>query len=521
MKCKISCSFGEVVDKLTILKIKEKKAINDETLYNIRNEMNAICSEIKEVNNTDPLFSELFNINNKLWILEDLIREKSRKQEYDPQYILYSENIHKTNDERYEIKRKINSKYDSLFKEEKLYKTIQNTYQNALEAGKNHYTAGQYDKSLEILSKLWNQHKNIKESEYNDFFIDLLFSCVNIFSIYNIQHQLHIYVENVMNKIQDINVSISLKNHIYFIYTCYSLRNGDYMKAYPYLNLLNNIQGPGVNAETMSFFKTHDENRTLLLYDGGGLGDKFMLCRFIPILCNKYMKNHIVFFINDEICWFFEQMEKDHTNLQLIKYSKPSKIPKFDYHCSLMYLIKELNITNENLMFNPMFCHMGMIHSKYKNKYIINWKGNDKNIHEKHNRKIELQYVEKLLQIPNIEFICITQNISNEERAILKKYKVECAEHIDKGTNSFEDSVNIIRSCNGVITTDTSIAHLSLNMDVKTYVMLTKGHEWRWGSNDTTNWYPNAILVKQTKQGDWSNVINKIIDLLHVEKTAT
>ena len=114
MKCKISCSFGEVVDKLTILKIKEKKAINDEILYNIRNEMNAICSEIKEVNNTDPLFSELFNINNKLWILEDLIREKSRKQEYDPQYILYSENIHKTNDKRYEIKRKINSKYDSF-----------------------------------------------------------------------------------------------------------------------------------------------------------------------------------------------------------------------------------------------------------------------------------------------------------------------------------------------------------------------------------------------------------------------
>ena len=46
--------------------------------------------------------------------------------------------------------------------------------------------------------------------------------------------------------------------------------------------------------------------------------------------------------------------------------------------------------------------------------------------------------------------------------------------YIDKGANSFEDSVNIIRSCNGVITTDTSIAHLSLNMDVKTYVMLTK-----------------------------------------------
>ena len=103
--------------------------------------------------------------------MEDLIREKSRKQEYDPQYILYSENIHKTNDERYEIKRKINSKYDSFFKEEKLYNTIQqNKYQTALETGKNHYTVVNMTNHLKYCQKYGINIKDVKESEYNDFF---------------------------------------------------------------------------------------------------------------------------------------------------------------------------------------------------------------------------------------------------------------------------------------------------------------------------------------------------------------
>jgi len=80
MKCKISCSFGEIVDKFTILKIKEKKAKNQEAKQNIQNEINAICSENESVNNDDKLFNELYKINNKLWILEDLIRNKSKKK---------------------------------------------------------------------------------------------------------------------------------------------------------------------------------------------------------------------------------------------------------------------------------------------------------------------------------------------------------------------------------------------------------------------------------------------------------
>lgn len=518
MKCKISCSFGEIVDKVTILRIKEAKAQDMEAKLNIKNEMQAICSENEEVNRDDTLFQDLYKVNSKLWVLEDLIREKSRKKEFDEQYITYAERIHTTNDERYDIKRKINDKYNSYFKEEKIYKkhvSIEAQHERELEYGKKCYTEGDYKKSLTSLSKLWDHFKDIPEKDYDNFFVDLLFSCVNIYSIYKTEETLDIYIENVMRKLPTLNIPTNLKLHVHLMYATYALKCEKYQKAYPYINQYNTVKGPGVSHENMCFFKAEDRNKTLLIYEGGGLGDKFMFARFIPLLCTKYATNRIVFFTNDHVVWFFEKMRNDHENLQLLKYSEHAKIPPFDYHCSLIYVMKELNVTYENLEFVPLFRHIGTRQIDNKTKYIINWKGSEQSgHHEKHNRRMELKYAESLFQIPNIHWVVITQNVSNEERKILKKNNVEYLENIDKGPKCFEDSVDIIKSCEGVLSTDTSIAHLSLNVGIKTYVLLTKGHEWRWGRGQNTKWYPNAILMKQETQGDWTNVIDKLSDVL-------
>ena len=105
MLCKISCSFGEVIDKITILKIKLSKA-KEKTIENIQKELDIIRKETPSSKNNDKLFKELEKINNKLWILEDLIREKSKNKSFDKKYIEFAEQIHKFNDERYNIKKK-------------------------------------------------------------------------------------------------------------------------------------------------------------------------------------------------------------------------------------------------------------------------------------------------------------------------------------------------------------------------------------------------------------------------------
>lgn len=121
MKCQISCSFGEIIDKITILKIKAKKIVDINSLKNVILELETLQKEnpLSDVN--DDLFNKLQIINEKLWMLEDNIREKSKNKVFDNTYIEIAESIHITNDERCNIKKLINIKYNSELIEEKSY----------------------------------------------------------------------------------------------------------------------------------------------------------------------------------------------------------------------------------------------------------------------------------------------------------------------------------------------------------------------------------------------------------------
>lgn len=119
MICKISCSFGELVDKITILNIKKSKTQDIKVLEHIENELSAIKCD--NPIGFDDLFDQLYIVNQKLWDLEDSIRKKSTRKEFDGEYIHCAEEIHIQNDIRYKIKKKINEKYNSYLKEEKIY----------------------------------------------------------------------------------------------------------------------------------------------------------------------------------------------------------------------------------------------------------------------------------------------------------------------------------------------------------------------------------------------------------------
>ena len=86
MNCKISCSFGEIIDKVTILNIKRQKAKNQEALFNIQTELRLIENDNPQVKIKDKLFKILYDTNLKLWDLEDKIREKSARKEFDIEY---------------------------------------------------------------------------------------------------------------------------------------------------------------------------------------------------------------------------------------------------------------------------------------------------------------------------------------------------------------------------------------------------------------------------------------------------
>ena len=119
---KIEVSIGEIIDKLSILQIKTSFIKDDEKLNNVKKEYdylyNIVFNEMK-IKQSD--FSNMVDINQVLWKIEDDIRDKERDKVFDAEFIELAMSVYTTNDKRAEIKKEINLKYGSLFVEEKSY----------------------------------------------------------------------------------------------------------------------------------------------------------------------------------------------------------------------------------------------------------------------------------------------------------------------------------------------------------------------------------------------------------------
>jgi hypothetical protein len=119
---KIEVSIGEIVDKLTILALKKKYIDDQLKLENIQKEysylLDIVFNNLK-ISLTD--YNKLLHINQLLWGIEDDIRVKEKNAEFDGQFIELARLVYTTNDKRADIKKQINEKYGSEFKEEKSY----------------------------------------------------------------------------------------------------------------------------------------------------------------------------------------------------------------------------------------------------------------------------------------------------------------------------------------------------------------------------------------------------------------
>lgn len=119
---KIEISIGEIVDKLSILQIKTGFIKNEEKLNNVKKEYDYLYDIVfnkMKIEQSD--FFDMVSINQKLWKIEDDIRDKERDKTFDNQFVELARSVYFTNDERAEVKKKINLKYGSLFIEEKSY----------------------------------------------------------------------------------------------------------------------------------------------------------------------------------------------------------------------------------------------------------------------------------------------------------------------------------------------------------------------------------------------------------------
>ena len=117
-------SLGELVDKISILIIKQKNITDETKLDHVKKELDFLQKTLmnyvqqEEINN---YLENLININSKLWNIEDDIRECERKKLFDQSFIDLARSVYFTNDERAKVKNDINNTFGSELVEVKSY----------------------------------------------------------------------------------------------------------------------------------------------------------------------------------------------------------------------------------------------------------------------------------------------------------------------------------------------------------------------------------------------------------------
>ena len=124
-KILVEVSVGELLDKISILEIKQEKIKDQNNLKFIKDEYNVLKAELnKNIKNDDKLkslFNSLKEINSKLWVIEDNKRMCEKNKDFGENFIKLSRDVHFLNDNRAKIKLEINNHTGSIIKEIKEY----------------------------------------------------------------------------------------------------------------------------------------------------------------------------------------------------------------------------------------------------------------------------------------------------------------------------------------------------------------------------------------------------------------
>lgn len=116
---------GELIDKITILEIKVARFTDAAKIANAQAELTLLCLRRDTAFPPNPMLdalaARLKAVNERIWDLEDTIRDCERRQDFGPNFVTIARSIYRTNDERAAVKREINVAMGSSLIEEKSY----------------------------------------------------------------------------------------------------------------------------------------------------------------------------------------------------------------------------------------------------------------------------------------------------------------------------------------------------------------------------------------------------------------
>jgi ADP-heptose:LPS heptosyltransferase len=117
------------------------------------------------------------------------------------------------------------------------------------------------------------------------------------------------------------------------------------------------------------------------------------------------------------------------------------------------------------------------------------------------------------LPIGNIEYICLQKQIKVEDEVTLKAR--DDIQFIGAELNDFTDTAAVIENLDLIISTCTSVPHLSAAMGKRTIILLSHVADWRWGSTGiSSNFYRNTALIRQDDSCSWDSTLEIVLKFI-------
>ncbi len=268
------------------------------------------------------------------------------------------------------------------------------------------------------------------------------------------------------------------------------------------------------NSKIVDFFsKTQEwtgekiDTKSIVVFNEQGLGDSIQFSKYI-IPLTKIAKN-VTFVVQSSINNLFKDDIKNLT----IETIETSRNKQFDFKIALGSLIKfffkEKFEKNENLIQTNKDNDLKWKKKIESNKLNIGfvWSGGFNGANEPY-RSVPLKCLKKVFSL-DANFYCLQNEIWDRDLDEFKSSNL-----VDYGKYKLDEIASIIQNLDLVITSDTSLLHLSASLNKETWGMLSLYPDWRWGEFDKFNPYSSLKIFKQEKFNEWSNVENEIAEEL-------
>ena len=307
-----------------------------------------------------------------------------------------------------------------------------------------------------------------------------------------------------------------------FSYSAFCISSGDFENWGKYYNRRFKRQNPGLYPKTdKPEWKGNEDlsDKILLVHFEQGFGDTILTFGYIPRLVKIAKK--VIYVVQDLL---YPLLKDNDFGVEVIRQTAALDLSKidFDYFIPSMDIISALKLNKENVSVGEGYIKPNSdLVEKFKKKYFKTEKYkvgiafSSKGAKE---RDIPVEKIAKLDELENVEFYCLTKDITDKQLSVFKKNKVV---NIAKKLNDFADTAAAIENTDIMIATDNCVLNLAGAIGKETLGLFNYHYEFRWYdlTKDDSGYFTSVKPIVNKELDIWDDSLTQVVEFIRKKRS--